>query len=361
MKILAGVEEVWMRSRIIYFLICMVISQSVIYSFEQKSDILAFNSRAESDIYLTPALSIYYADKSIDKNIEMENKDEYIRSLFILAKAYTIIDDLYMAENFITKAIDYINQQDYIYDNSSFYIFVVRSLYAYGNYEVLTELISNESIVSILNDRALIEFNIINIKMDITLNNKINFELLKNSKALCHSFDFMDLEAELNIIHGDFVLNTNGNLAKTLYNKAVEIADPVQLTEALFRLGDMSGSIEYIEQAFLISEKFDNYNLSKKILDKLSSEYKARKDYKNLTLTLNKIKYYSNKKGLFLLNQYKKLYNFGYHKEQLALELETAHSLIYLFTRVIISMGVIILVLIIFLSIQSYRLRGFNI
>lgn len=345
-----------MRIKTLFLLIFLLFKFSSIYSQE----IAELNTRAEDDIFFNSSTSIYYAENAIDNNIDNLNIEEYIRSLFILAKAYNRLDDFYNVSDKLSLAFKYLEIKGYSYVKSDFYIFSGRFFYKNENYDLLENLLTNEKIISFLDNRGLIEFNILRNYLNIIENKEVDFNIIDNSIALSRTNNFKDLEGELNILYGDSIVKIDKNRAKSYYRKVIEINETASLAKAYLRLGDLDSNIEYLEQSLLVSESLDDNSLTMEILSHLYDGYKLRGEYKNLVTTTEKMKYFNDKKNTFLLKQYKELYNFSYEKDILKLELEESYSQVSLLKLIIISMGVIILFLIIILSIQSYRLRGVN-
>lgn len=343
-----------MNNKLLIILTFLLLHISTITSQE----VLELNTRAEADIFRDPSSSIYYAENAIDNNIDRQNTEEYIKSLYILMRSYNRLGDLYMVDNLIDRALSFLKSKGYNNGVSDFYIYCCRFLYEAKKIEKLNDILSNESIISILDNRGLIEFNI--IKLYLSTIEDIDSSIIEQSIALCNTNGFIELESELHIFYGDYIVDKDITKARSHYKKVTEITNSNFLVEANIRLGQLSGSIEYLEQALLASEQLDDNQLSLEVLDLLHIEYLERLDYKNLTSTIDKQKYFNDKYNLFLTKQYQKLYNFSYYKEKATLELEESNSLNSLLITFVISLGAALIVLIILLSIQTYRLRGYN-
>jgi len=345
-----------MRIKIFTFLIILISISNNIYTQEVGE----LNSRAEEEINLNSALGIYYAESALDKNIDNKNINEYIRSLYILGKSYDRIGDTYRSGFYLETVLDELSNNGYGIIDSDFYIFLGKYYYTNRMYDKLHQLLSNNLVISFLDEKGLIEFNILKINLTISENNEIDVNIIDQSIALCSANGYRSLEAQLYIIYGDYILNSNKGRAISYYNRALELSDNYFSALAYLKLGINNNRIEYIEKALLASEAIDDYNLIKSSLLELHDMYKIEEDFKNLAITIEKIKYLNEKESSFLINQYKELLDSSYYNEKLTLTLEEKNTQISSLYLVIISLGVAIIVLIIFLSIQSYRLRGFN-
>lgn len=347
-----------MKTKIYLLIILFTLNLINIHSTDLS--VIEFNIRAFDSSKNDPSNSIYYADKSIDENLEFKLWDEYVFSLYIKSLSYRILGEDKLSFETINQANDYLVSNNLIFDNRNFYVFYGETLLKFKEYKKLLELLSKEKIISILDNESLIEFNILKFKTELLLNKSIDLEKLDKTLTLSQNLEIPELISKVYVLYGDFYIDSSIQKSQSYYLKAVEVGDTYYSALALFKLGKLLDNINYIREAYITSEFVGDYGLIYEILTDLALRYKRRSDYKNLSLTLESINYITEKNSNFLLIQSKKIEKFGYEKEKLALELEKSNSNQSLMFLIIVSMGVAILFLIIMLSIQSYRLRGYN-
>ncbi len=353
-----GVEGVWVKTKFYLLILFCTLNLINIHSTDQM--VLEFNRRALDSIENDPSSSLYYADKSIDENLKLNLWDEYILSLYIKSVSYKKIGEDKLSFDTIIQADDYLISNNLIFENKDFYIFYGKTLLNFKEYEKLQDLLSMAAIISTLDDKSLIEFTILKFKNELVLNKNIDFEQLEQMLTLSKNLEIPELISELYVLYGDLYIDSSDKKSQSYYIKAAEVGNTYYSAMGLFKLGKLLNSINYIKEAYIVSELVGDYGLTYDILIDLSNRYKSISDYKNLSLTLQSINYITEKNSNFLLIQSKKVEKFGYDKEKLALELEKSNSNTSIMFLIIVSMGVAILFLIIMLSIQSYRLRGYN-
>ncbi len=326
-------------------------------SYAETFTINEYNLRAFDAINLEPASAIYYSKLSMDKNVHRDLPQEYVNSLYIQSLAYNILEDNYNSQLTLQNAYDYLRTNGFYFRNKEFYIDYFHYLIDLEEYNKVLEIISDKNLISLLEDRELIKFNIVKIELDIILESDSIIKSIDQSITASKSFKFDDLLSSLLLIKADYISKTNIKKANSIYKEVIEINETYYVIKALIRLGNSNNNSSYLEDAYLRSESLNDYLLTKKILESLISIYRDRNNYKKLYISYERLEYINSRYLTFLINESKKKSDYSYESFKLNLEIENKNSLLELFKLIVIALGVIIIVMTILLSIQSYKLR----
>lgn len=316
-----------------------------------------YNLRAFDAINLEPASAIYYSSLSMDQNITENLPQEYVNSLYIQSLAYDVLEDRYHSQLALQNSFDYLSSNNIYFTNKEFYIDYGHYLIDINEYEKLLELISDKNLISLLDDRELIKFNILKIELDIILESDSIIESLDQSIAASKSFKFNDLLVSLLFIKADYISGTDVKKANSIYKEIIELNELHYVIKALIQLGNIGNNSSYLEDAYLRSESLNDYLLTKNILESLINIYRDRDNYKKLFICFERLEYINSRHLNFLLDENRKKSDFSYKNFKLGLEIENKNTQLYLFKLIVISLGVIVVFMTIFLSIQSYKLR----
>lgn len=347
-----------------FLLVCTLLCFSL---FGDDDRIIEFNQRASESIDDDPSIAIYYAEMSLDIN-KYSNREEYVNSNFIKSQAYYNLNDLRAAGIESTLAYKFIKEENYFYKNSSFYVFYGMYLFEVRQYTELGELLTNEEILELLDDWSLLYFNLLKIKRDLFFDKDNIEELLNSSIEVGLNLSANDILGEFYIIYGDIYFNINLERSRDYYQSALELGDDKISAKALLKLGQVYRewqtpfrSINYLEKAYLITEELKEYKLTVDILNNLSESYRDVGDYKNLSITEERINYHNKKEYEFLLKEQIELVSDDFQLEKLSLELDLSKKSLTNFKLISLILGSIILFLIIILSIQQYKIRAYHI
>lgn len=314
-----------------------------------------------------PSGSIYYADKSLDLNDDYKNRDEFVNSHYIKALAYSSMDEYRKAISSLNVAYKYIQNEKYFYTNSNFYTFYIEVQFIRGQYSELSELLSNKSVVDILDERALLIFNLYKLKRDIIFERDNVTELIKNSISAGQNLEYKDVLGELYILYGDYLFESDLRKSRDFFQRALELGDERITVESLLKLGliyrewkQYSRSLNFLERAYLSAEVLDNYKLTSNVLKELSTGYQIQSDYKNLGIIKERENHINKRRYDFLLQEQAEILDTSYLNEKLSDTVIKNNSRITIMYLIIISLSIIIVFLIVFISIQSYKLRVYK-
>ncbi|MGL1894400.1 MAG: hypothetical protein OCD02_22405 [Spirochaetaceae bacterium] len=330
---------------------------SCINIYSNEFSIQEYNIRALEDWQNSPANALFYADLAIDKNLEISLKEDYIDSLYIKSLSYKVLEEDYYVLYNLSLAFNYLKDNGYFYTNSDFYLFYANTMFERKEYLLLEQILTTDIITSKLSDQNRLSFDILNIKLNVELNNNIDFGLIDNILNLAEDFETTAHIAEIYLLKADLLMSSNIELAKRNYLNVIKTDNEKFSALAYLRLGEINKNKSYLERSYLLSEKIGDYEIKLQILNSLIDLYEQTGDFKKLAETYQHLDYIRNRHNIFLITQQKEINNYNYEKTKLSNELKKSNSQITFFELIIRFMGVLLVLLIIFLSIQSYRLR----
>lgn len=336
--------------------------------FANDERITEFNQRALDSWKKDPSISLYYVEKSLDLNTEVINRDEYINSYYIKSLCYDALEDYEKVGICSTYAYNFIKENNYFYKESEFYTFYAGVLFDQGQYSELEELLGNKEVIDILDDSSLLYFNLLKIKRDLFFDKEGIEEQLKKSITVGKNLALNDVLGELYITYGDYSLEKDLTISRDLYQLALEMGIDKISVKALLKLGYVYRewespykSVNYLERALLISELLDDYGLTTEILDNLAEGYRQIGDYKNLSITKERLNYVYKKKFTFLIEEHRQNLDNNYFYQKLNMELERSKNDLSFSRLIILILAVVLIFLIIALSILQYKIRVYKI
>lgn len=349
------------------FLISTFITLSL-YAFAEDGRIMEFNQRAAESLNSDPSTAIYYADKSLDVNKEGSNRDEFINSNFIKAQSYGLISDRYLQGIIYTDAYKIITTEGYFYKNSNFYTSYGDYLLEVGQFTELETLVTNKQLNKILDKESKLYFNLLKIKKDIFFDEKDIEDEINRSITESIEIKANNILGDLYIIYGDFNLDSNLDLAKNHYQKALELGLDTISAKALLKLGYVNiqenspyKGVNYLKRAFLSAEAIDDNKLTLEILTTLAEGYRQIGDFKNLSLTKERLNFIEKKKSDFILKEQREILEDNFLIERLTTDLAIANKKLSSSKLFNLLIGTILFFLIIILSIQQYKIRAYHI
>lgn len=345
----------------------MILTIFSVYLYGNSERIVEFNQRAMDSWENDPSIALYYTEKSLDLNSEVDDKDEYVRSYYIKSLTYNKLDDIKKVGIYSTYAYNFIKENGFFYKESDFYTFYAKILLDQGQYSELGEILTNKNVINILNEEALLYFNLLKIQKDLFFDEENIEDYIKQNISVGLKLGLSEVLGELYILYGDFNLDINLKKSRDLYQRALELGHDRISAISLLKLGYVyrewdtpHKSVNYLERAFLIAELLSNYKLTTEILTDLSEGYRQIGDYKNLSLTKERLNYLYKKQYSFLLKEQRQILDNNYFYEKVVIELDQSKRGLRRFQLVAILLGVIVLFLIIILSIQQYKLKVLN-
>ncbi|MBN2619153.1 MAG: hypothetical protein JXR64_12640 [Spirochaetales bacterium] len=345
-----------MKNRIL--LIYLLISVS---SFSQNLNYVEYNDIGFSDINLTPSISIFYANKSIYENREFESQFEYLRSLYILALAYDAMSDTYTRDMQVDNAYNLLNKKNFKDISNSFLIYIANNSIERGLFDRYLFLKNNTVLKRTMDEETILIFEVLDIKYRLAYENYFSTDLYIKLESELKNMKMYDSLSQVQYQYGTYLEGKDINKAIDIYTKLSESENIYYRVEALVKLWEITKNIFYLEEAYLKTGLNYNYTQTIDVINKLKIEYQRLGKYQKLSEINEKINYFNLKQSQFVLEQYRNLYDFGFEKQVLQEDLERAVVKNSLQTLIIIFMSVVVLILIIVISIQNYRLRGFNI
>lgn len=333
----------------------------------EENSVKEYNNRAMETWRDDPSASIYYADKSLDLNNGYKDQEEAVNSHYIKALAYSSINNYRKAINSLNLAYKFIQSENYFYNNSQFYSFLIEVQFIQGQYSEMSELLSNKSVVDDLNEKALLVFNLYKLKRDIVFNRDNITEIIESNITAAEKLEYQDVLGQLYILYGDYLFEADLKKSRDLYQLALDIGDSKVSATALFKLGLINRewdrykrSNKYLERAYLLSETVDDYQLSSSIFKELAVGYRTVGDYKNLSLIRERESHFNKKHYVYLLKEQTDIQDTNYLNQKLSDEVIKSESRITIMNLIILSLAIITISLIVFISILSYRLRVYK-
>ncbi len=355
-----------MKNKILFWLFLLLTTLNLYSNSELVQE---YNARAEESIINDPFMAIYYGFKAIDENrdivkpilkgVNTEDSEEeqinynnYINSLLILSKAYGNIEEFDKQFNYIEMAFPGVN-------NNEDLIYIAESLYNLGKLDDLKSMLTNGDIVNNLDERALVVFNLLKIKLNASNVSKTEFDLLDRTVNICINKNYTDLLAKVYSLYGDLLFTVNTERSMEYYYKASEL-NGYYSAYSLLKLGLYYKSVNYLTEAYLFSEGLSDYKLSKDIIAALIERYDSLKDYKSKSQYLDRLLYLEKNYSNFLLIQRIKNERYSFEREKFLFDKEELKNKNRLYFTVIVASGIVILMLIVLLSVQTFRLRHYK-
>lgn len=339
-----------MKSRYLIIL-CLITILSPLYS--QDSTASQMNSRAIDDFNTFPAISIYYGLKALDKSSEDLDGDEYLKSLYVVARGYGIIDEFQKRDLFLNRAYDYIKSTSFNYVNSDFISYYLEILFNRGGFDKIREIINEVRLVEQLDDAGKMAIAIYRIKVEELWSDDFLSETYSRLETL--ELDYMF--GELKLAEAEYSRESNRNKSLNLYRELLNSDNDYLAIQANYGYWKLTNYSSYLKKAVLLASFIPDYQLVTTILEEMNEVYSAAGDYKNLVVSSQRWSYLKEKRLQFLLDQHRELYQYGYDRDQLKLKIESLENRVLLYRTVIIAAVILVIVLIILLFVQSYRLR----
>ncbi|OQY39582.1 MAG: hypothetical protein B6229_03510 [Spirochaetaceae bacterium 4572_7] len=340
----------------IYFVLLFLLSSSFLFS--EQATILEYNNRAEESMDTNPSDSIYYAKKAFQLNKIDIIPEEYVKSLYIEAYSYSIINESKKVLFYLNSAMIFIKENGYFYNNVNFYKFYGESLFRYGEYGELKDLLNNRNIQDLLDPSSRLEFKILGIKLDIYFSEDGVLESLEELLSQAEGMVNKNSLGEIYLLYGDYEDD------RKFYSSALALGIDSISVKALQGLGSLysswgrhNDSLNYFERALLYEESESNYFTKLSILNSLESEYKIVNDYKKAYMTSKRSGLLKSSYLSFLLKEEQDILYNGYEKEILRSELKIKDTQLQLLLFIVIALGTLLVVSIVVLFILSYRLR----
>lgn len=337
-----------MKSKILIFIITV---SSIIYA--QESSVIEINQRALDDLDTFPALSIYYGLEALNINSAEIEVREYINSLFIIARGYHNIDDYNNRDIYLNKTYDYLVSIGFAEINTEFLIYYLNTLVESGSKDMVLEIINDVKLIEKLDERTKHNLAIVRIKVEGLWTD----EFLTTTYQALEGSDSLDLLMELKLAEANYSETINRQKALTIYREIMNSDFQYYALKAHYGYWKLTKYKTYLEEAVILSSFITDYALIIEILGEMKKVYQRSGEFKNLTVITERLAYLTEKRSNFLLTQHKELYQYGYDREQLAIKLEAAENENILFRTLITGAAGLLVIFIILLFIQSYRLR----
>lgn len=340
-----------MKSKIVLLLILM---SSLSHITAQEGGVTELNQRALDDLNSFPALSIYYGLDALDRNSGEIEVREYINSLFIIAKGYNNIDEFNKRDIYLNKTYEYMESIGFNEINSDFLIYYLNILVQSESNDKVLEIINEIRLVEKLDDRTKLYLAMVRIKVENLWSDKFLTETYTNLEGS----DSLDILMELKLSEAHFhESKKNRQKALAIYRDIMNSPLEYYALQAHYGFWRLTKYTSYLEEAVLLTSFISDYALIIEILGEMKKVYQRSGEFKNLTVITERLFYVTEKRSNFLLTQHKELYQFGYDREQLALKLEATQNQNILFRTLITGAAGLLVIFIILLFIQSYRLR----
>lgn len=337
-----------MKSKIVIFLI---IVSSLIYA--QERSVTDINQRALDDLNTFPALSIYYGLDALNRNSAEIEVREYINSLFVIARGYHNIDEYIRRDFYLNRTYEYMASIGFAEINSEFLIFYLNNLVESGAKEKVTEIINDVKLIEKLDDRTKHYLAIVRIKVEGLWAD----EFLTSTYQSLEKSNSVDMLMELKLAEAVYNETINRQKALTIYREIMNNPLEYYALQAHYGYWRLTKYTSYLEEAVILSSFVTDYALIVEILGEMKKVYQRSGEFKNLTIITERLAYITEKRSNFLLTQHKELYQYGYDRQQLAIKLESAQNENILFRTLISGAAGLLVIFIILLFIQSYRLR----
>lgn len=339
-----------MKSKIVLFLI--LISPFVLIS-AQEIGITELNQRAMDDLNSFPALSIYYGLNALDKNSGEIEATEYINSLFIIAKGYNNIEEYNKRDIYLNKAFDFYKSRNFVDIVNNFLIYYLNILVEGDQKDKVLSIINDVTLIEKLDDRTRMYLAMIRIKVESLWSDKFISETYKTLEES----GFTDLLTELKLEEARVLEEENRQKSLSIYRDIMSSTSEYYALKAHYGYWRLTKYTSYLEEAVLLSSFVSDYKLIVEVLTEMKGVYRRSGEYKNLNVVSDRLAFITDKRSNFLLTQHKELYQYGYEGEQMALKLEVSQNQNILFRSIIMGAAGLIVLFIILLFIQSYRLR----
>lgn len=339
-----------MKSRLFLFLILLT---SLTLISAQESNIAELNQRALDDLNTFPALSIYYGLDALDRNSGEIEVREYINSLFVIAEGYHNIDEYDTRDIYLQRTYEYMSSIGFSEINSDFLIYYLNTLVEKESNEKVLEIINDVRLVEKLDERTKLYLAMIRIKVENLWSDPFLTDTYNNLEGT----DSLDILTELKLSEALSVESSNRPKALSIYRELMNSPLEYYALQAHYGFWRLTRYTSYLEEAVILSSFITDYALVVEILGEMKKVYQRSGEFKNLTIVTERLSYITDKRSNFLLAQHKELYQYGYDREQLALKLEVAQNQNILFRTLITGAAGLLVLFIILLFIQSYRLR----
>ena len=282
---------------------------------------------------------------------------EYVNSLYNLSKAYNILEDNRKEREYLEMAYMYIVQSGLLFKSNDLFISYAYNLLESENREQFTKLMANEYVLSLLDERGLLEFQIIMNQFDILEIDRDLIVKIDKNINICIELGYNDFLSQLYYIKADYLEKVEPKQSISIYRKILELDNTLYKTKSLVRLGLLEKNSNYMDEAYLLGETLNNYELRREILEASIKLFTVKKLYKKLYIAYERLNYYNKQHYIKMLDQYKKNNEFGYEISKLKQINKFSIRRIEILYIAIIILGIIILTLLTFLSIQTYRIR----
>lgn len=323
---------------------------------------LELNDRAKVDIIKDPSVALYYTDYALSQNLENREDIEYIRSLYYKFKIYKEVALDAIGNSNLIESYEYNKSKGFPYSNIEYWRDVLLYFINKGSDEVI-KIIDNSSIVDGLDQKGLIEFKIMDFQNSIFFGEDIS-EKFSQLVATTTSFGYKDLESEIYLILGESYLDSDIDSALTLFNKVIDINLPKYTTKAYILRSELYiGRGNYyqagldLKKAFLNVRLLNSDYLTIEVADRLNSLYKITGNSKERAVALETMGEIIKRRSDFILKERDEIYQGDFYKTKLKEDYEKSSLLVSILVYVTIVLGVALICVVVFLSIQSYRLR----
>lgn len=326
-------------------------------------DVAQLNNRAYEDLYTDPSASIYYLDYALDSNFDYHNKEEYIRSLYYKSIVHNYLKQGAVSSSSIRLAHELNEKWNFVYNDPEYYRDLINSLIEEKQIEKCYGILSNTIIIKQLSQRTLVKFKFLKLKLDLMKegNYSEEFSQLVNASK---SFEYFDILSESYLIYGRKLIIDDPGTAISLFNESID-QDVSNITVEAYRsIGSIYTSwnryydaINVLRRGYLIAQEVGSLEVIDPIASDLISSYKKVKDYKNLAIILEQLEYLKGIESNFIIKEVSELNRKDFNKRKIIDENKELNFLTQILTYVLSVLLITLICLVVFLSIQTYRLR----
>lgn len=326
-------------------------------------DVTELNDRAFKDIYTDTSISIYYLDSALDSNIGHNNKEEYVRSLYYKYLAHNYLKQIAAANSYLRLAHELNEKWNFVYNDLQYYEAIINLLVFEKKIEECYAILSNTIIIKELSQRALIRFNFYKLKLDLMKDGDYSndFSQLVNASK---SFEYFDILSETYLIYGESIIDSDPGTAISLFNKSIELDIPNISVKAYRSIGGIYSNwnrsydaINVLRRGYLIAQETGHFKIIDSIALDLINIYKKVKDYKNWAIVLEQLEYLKSEESKFIIKEVSELNRKDFNKTKIIEKNKELSFLTKILTYIVAILVTTLICLVVFLSIQTYRLR----
>lgn len=320
------------------------------------------NDRAFEDIVKDPSIAFYYTDASLDSNIENREIEEYVRSYYYKYLIYRNLELDNEGALFLIKSYEVNSSNNFIYKDIN-YLRDSVEYFLNKDVDIAETLLSSSDIADNLDQRSLIEFRIMDFIKGIRLGEDVSNQF-SQLVAATSSFGYKDLESEIYLILGESYIGSDSDSALTLFNRVIELNDVNYLTRAYIGIsqiyldrGNSYQSLLNLNKAYLNAQLISNDKETLIVAELLDKLYKRVSNNRDRVTILNSIIELNERRSKFILKERSELYKEDYGKRILEEDFRKSSFLVSIMIYIVIILSVALICVVVFLSIQTYRLR----